>query len=151
MPLENVEKFIDYIIDRLNIFPLWLCPVKPTQKPEKLSPHYNKSNLIINVGVYGRSKKFSVDYLKANRDVERIARKLNGRKMLYAHAYYSKKEFWEIYDKKWYDSLRKKYHADKMFSDVFERTHVSETYKSTLIRGAIKFYAKYWFGIKISK
>ena len=146
MPLENAAKFVNYTIDKLEVFPIWLCPMKPTQKPEKLSPHYNKTNLIINVGFYGRSKKFAKDYYKSNRDAEKMLTKLNGRKMLYAHQYFPKNEFWKIYDKKWYDNLRKKYHADKALSDVYERTFVNETYKPQAIRGAIKFYFKMLFG-----
>jgi hypothetical protein len=148
VPVENLDEFIQYVCERLDIYPLWLCPMKSTQKPEKLSPHYSKSKLLVNVGVYGRSSKFARDYLQANRDVEHNATELNARKMLYAHAYYPVEEFWKIYDKKWYDSLRKKYHADRVFSDVFERTHVSEVYKPRAIRGAIKFYLKKWFDRK---
>jgi hypothetical protein len=114
--------------------------MKPTNKPEKLSPHYNKTKLMINVGFYGRSKKFAKNYLESNRNAEQMLKKLNGRKMLYAHQYYTEEEFWNIYDKKWYDKLRKKYGADKILSDVYERTHVGEQYKAQPVRGAIQFY-----------
>jgi len=145
MPVDNTLAFVNYAIKRLEIFPIWLCPMKPTRKPEKLSPHYSKANLLINIGIYGRSRKFAQNYLLANRDMEKAATKLKGRKMLYAHAYYPKKEFWKIYDKKWYDQLRSKYHAIKAFSDVFDRTHVSEKYKAKPIRGAIIFYYRHFF------
>ncbi len=146
LPIETASEFINYTIDKMEIFPIWLCPMKPTLKPEKLSPHYNKAKLMINVGFYGRSEKFAQDYYASNRNAEKMLNKLHGRKMLYAHQYYPKDEFWEIYDKKWYNKLRKKYHADKILSDVYERTHVSEKYEAQPIRGAIKFYIKKIFG-----
>ncbi|MBI2667837.1 FAD-binding protein [Candidatus Woesearchaeota archaeon] len=145
IPIDNAISFIDYSTKRLGIFPIWLCPMKPTRKSEKLSPNYNKAKLLINIGIYGRSKKFSKNYLIANRDIEKKATKLDGRKMLYAHSYYPKREFWRIYDKKWYDKLRLKYHADKAFSDVFDRTYVSEKYKTNIVKGFIIFYYNHFF------
>ena len=47
------------------------------------------------------------------------------REWFYAHSYYSESQFWQIYDKKWYDSLRRKYHATYL-PDIFERTRVKE-------------------------
>ncbi|MCF7872467.1 FAD-binding protein [Candidatus Woesearchaeota archaeon] len=139
-PLNKTADFIKYTKERVNVFPIWLCPVKPTKKLQKLSPHYSKAKFLINVGFYGRSKKFAENYLKSNRDIEKFANSINARKMLYAHAYYPKEEFWKLYDLRWYKKLRKKYGAEKCLLDVFERTHVKEKYKPTIILGAIKFY-----------
>ena len=152
IPIEKASEFINWTINSIEIFPLWICPMKPTKMPEKLSPHYNnKTKLILNVGIYGRSIKFAKNYLKSNREAEKKLYELNGRKMLYAHQYYPKKEFWRIYDKDWYDNLRKKYHADKILSDVYEKTHVKENYDAHPIRGAIKFYMNKLFKIKKEK
>ena len=44
-------------------------------------------------------------------------------KWLYADAFYTETEFWDIYDRKWYDDLRKKYHAESLPS-VYEKVKV---------------------------
>jgi hypothetical protein len=61
-----------------------------------------------------------------NRELERKLRELGGMKWLYAHTYYTEQEFWEIYDRKWYDELRKKYHATSLPS-VWQKVKVNET------------------------
>ena len=44
---------------------------------------------------------------------------------MYAHAYYPEKEFWQIYEKSWYTKLRKKYSAETVFPDIYEKTYVN--------------------------
>lgn len=44
-------------------------------------------------------------------------------KWLYAHTYYTEEEFWDIYDRKWYDDLRVKYHATTLPS-VYEKVKI---------------------------
>ena len=44
-------------------------------------------------------------------------------KWLYAHAYYTEDEFWNIYDRKWYDALRVKYHATSLPS-VYDKVKI---------------------------
>ncbi|HEX7041614.1 MAG TPA: FAD-binding oxidoreductase [Patescibacteria group bacterium] len=123
-PLENSLKFMQESEEKLNIFPIWLCPMKPTKTAQKLSPSYIDTDLIIDIGIWGQSKKYLKSIIQLNRYFESYAKKVMARKMLYAHAYYSKEEFWEIYDRDWYHNLRKKYHSEEIFPDVWEKTHV---------------------------
>jgi len=48
---------------------------------------------------------------------------LGGVKWLYAQPYYTEAEFDEIYDRKWYEGLRKKYHATYLHT-VFDKVKV---------------------------
>ncbi len=137
LPKENFVNFLNFTDEILNKYPLWICPLSPA-KNDKLSPNYISTDLAMNVGIY---KEFGHDYqhfLKANRDIEQKVRHLGGRKVLYAHAYYPQDEFWEIYDHFWYKSLRKKYFAESVFPDVYEKTRVSEKYKPLFISGIWK-------------
>ena len=47
---------------------------------------------------------------------------MKGRKVLYAHAYYSEAEFWQVYDRPSYQTLRQQYHAEATFPDVLAKT-----------------------------
>lgn len=138
-PIENSEEFLKESENKLGIFPIWLCPMRPAVNDQKLSPSYLKTDLIIDIGIWGQSDKYLKDKIGLNREFEKVAKRLKSRKMLYAHAYYSEEEFWGIYDKEWYAHLRKKYFADKIFPDVWQKTHVGkEKYKSHLWRGMFK-------------
>lgn len=139
-PIEETLNCLKYNEKSLGIYPLWLCPVKPATTPQKLSPHYIESGLLIDVGIWGQTDKFLEDPIKTNRDFEKFSKEHKARKMLYAHAYYSREEFWQIYDKNWYESLRKKYFADKAFPDVWEKTHVSGKLKSNRWFGFFKYF-----------
>jgi len=79
--------------------------------------------------------------IKLNRDLEKKLTDLGGRKVLYAHSYYPRREFWKIYDEKWYKGLRKKYHAEAVFPDIYDKTHVVEVYE-------VSFWSGLWNVIK---
>lgn len=134
LPKENVLAFLQYIDKELSIYPLWLCPLKPTIK-EFMSPTFQRTDLIINIGVWGRLRKEFPDILKLNRALEKKSASLAGRKILYAHCYYPKKEFWSIYDYETYDKLREKYSAKKTLPDIYEKIIVNGKYNASFFKG----------------
>ena len=125
-PIEHTEKFLEFLDENLSIYPIWICPLKPAKKAEFLCSHYQNTELVLNVGIWGRTNKYLRDPMQKNRDVEKFSDKYGARKVLYAHQYYTPEEFWTLYDKGKYDRLREKYHANKMFPDIYSVTHVSK-------------------------
>lgn len=135
-PQEKTLEFLEESEVKLNIFPIWLCPIKPTSTAQKLSPSFIDSKMLIDIGIWGQSKEYLKNTIELNQYFEDYAKKVKARKMLYAHAYYSEEEFWQIYDSTWYKKLRKKYYAEEIFPDVWEKTHVSNhKYKVHFIKG----------------
>jgi FAD/FMN-containing dehydrogenase len=120
LPQETVNEFLEYNDATTKIYPLWICPLKPTG--DKLAPTALDTELVINIGIWGEPQQTDKDFRTLNRDIENKVHKLGGRKVLYAHAYYTPEEYWTIYDKKWYDKLRKKYNAEVLFPDVYRKT-----------------------------
>ena len=141
LPIERAEDFLQYLNSKLKIYPLWICPIMASQENDKLSPANCRTELVLNVGIYGIIKK-GEDYLKLNRDVEVSAVNFGARKVLYAHNYYPKDEFWKIFDYNWYKDIRSKFYAEDVFPDVFEKTYVSKVYKGSLLRGALNLILK---------
>lgn len=148
LPIETVKDFIDYVDQETNIYPLWILPGNFATYEDKLSPGFIRTRLGIDVGVWGRPKiklkvkssKFKAargrDYFyQLNRELEKKLKELGGRKVLYAHNYYPRDEFWEIYDEKWYRCLRKKYFAEDVFPDIYEKTFVKERYTVSFWKG----------------
>lgn len=136
-PKKNVAAFLNFTNEKIGMYPLVFGPGK-NSKDNKLSPIFLQTkDLVFSVGLYA---KLSEDYFQAvnlNRRIEKIVKKLRGRKWLYAHQYYLEEEFWKIYDKKWYDKLRKKYKAEKVFPDIYEKTHVSRKYEVSILKGLL--------------
>ena len=120
MPYSTAEQFLQYTEKVFGIWPLWLCPLHQSPAPT-MHPHLKQNEPksqtlepMLNIGIYGWGPSRVDDFLKVNRDLERKVRELGGMKWLYAQTFYSEEEFWSIYDRKWYDTLREKYDATSL-------------------------------------
>ncbi|KAI1402709.1 FAD-binding domain-containing protein [Hypoxylon fuscum] len=134
VPYASVEPFVDYVSSNLNIWPLWLCPLKTPQGPS-FHPHVRAGHTgsgegapgageMLNVGVWGWGPKDTKQFVQVNRDLERKVDELGGMKWLYAHTYYSEPEFWNLYGNlPWYEALRAKYQA-KSLPSVYDKVQV---------------------------
>jgi Delta24-sterol reductase len=136
MPRSSAEKMLSYIDTNLGIYPLWLLPLKPSgEKLDKFGLSFSGEPLLINVGVWGKAHSKGFDeFASINRDIEREVYRLNGRKTLYAHAYYPRDEFWQLYDEQYYDQLRSKYNANTIFENLYDKVTVKHAYKAPLPR-----------------
>ncbi|MBI5456665.1 FAD-binding oxidoreductase [Candidatus Kaiserbacteria bacterium] len=143
LPENKTIAFLDFVREKIGIYPLWLCPLRP-EKYARLSPAYLHANMIINVGVWGGTRpRHGHEALYAlNREIEQQTEKLGGRKVLYAHTYYPKDEFWRIYDAEWYVALRKKFRASRIFSDIYEKVFVGGTYVPAVGSGLAKLFIR---------
>ncbi len=125
LPYPNAEKFIQYTDKALNIWPIWLCPLKQSSQPT-MHPHTKgklKDDQMLNIGLWGFGPSDPSEYLTKNRALEKTLGDMGGMKWLYAHTYYNQDEFWTQFDRQWHEDLRKKYGADT-FPDVHEKVHV---------------------------
>lgn len=116
LPPKHAVTFMEWVDKELGIYPLWLCPLKiydPGRKSPLLSQPL-KNGLAINVGVWGPVSRDLDAVVMAERRLEAKVSELGGRKWLYAYAHYTEEEFWQQYDRKWYDALRRKYHAETL-------------------------------------
>lgn len=138
LPSKNILEFLEFVDKELQIYPLWICPLKPGRE-DKLSANYIKTDLVFNVGVWGGVKKDFSGFVKLNQDFEKKSTELGGRKMLYAHSYFPFDDFWKVYDLEWYNELRDKYHANDVFPTVYEKTLVLEKYKPSIFSGIWKY------------
>merc|ERR1711983_433127 len=89
VPFENTANFVEECDTLLGIYPIWLCPVKATTKPQFFNPHLShRTDLVIDVGLYGAPTTVSVPYdgIKLNRRLEELMQRTNSLKMFYGHA-----------------------------------------------------------------
>ncbi|KAL5356131.1 hypothetical protein BJX96DRAFT_162217 [Aspergillus floccosus] len=129
LPYSTAESFIDYTREKLDIWPLWLCPLKQSPAPT-FHPHSDDVEAdgctpqqMLNIGVWGFGPADPDAFVAANRDLERRLRELGGMKWFYAHTYYGEEEFWNIYDRQWYEGLRQKYSASTLPS-VYDKVKI---------------------------
>jgi delta24-sterol reductase len=125
VPYDAAEEFVRWTDERTGIWPLWLCPVKSAPQDERSFSQGNnvKDEILLDVGIWDMGPADSQAFIKLNRDFEAKVTELGGMKCLYAHAYYTEQEFWDIYDENKYKELRRRYHAESLPS-VYDKVKV---------------------------
>ncbi|KFX90891.1 hypothetical protein V490_06230 [Pseudogymnoascus sp. VKM F-3557] len=131
IPYSTANAFVDFISQEFGIWPLWLCPLRPASTPtfhpvtrdgdakeEAISTSVSRP--MLSIGVWGWGPQNYDEFIAKNRALEKKLDELGGRKWLYAQTYYTEAEFWKIYDRPWYASLRSKYIATTLPS-VFDK------------------------------
>ena len=128
LPYSTAEKFVDYTDETFGIYPLWLCPLKQSPLPT-MHPHFNETDAdgslqkMLNIGLWGPGPMNYDAFVDLNRGLENKLKELGGMKWLYAHTYYDEDQFWEMFDRSWYDGLREKYNATSLPS-IYEKVTV---------------------------
>lgn len=136
-PRETAAAFLEKISLDLNIFPLWFVPAKvSTSSP--LSSTYLPTDLIISVGIWGEAHVPFQDFVALNRSLEKATSEHGGRKWLYGHQYYTREEFWSIFDRSWYSTMRQRYQAESTFPDIYDKVTVTKQYRPSVWRGVWK-------------
>lgn len=132
IPKDNVITFLKFVDKQILCYPLWLLPINASVTTQNIfTPLSNITDLIINVGIWTEITDFK-KFLTFNRLLENTAHTLDGKKTLYAHAYYSEEKFWQIYNKKEYNKLRIKYKAVRTFPNIYKKISVKEKYIPSL-------------------
>ena len=160
LPYSTAEQFVDYTDQTFGIYPLWLCPLKQSPLPT-MHPHSNEFEAdgktlkqMLNIGLWGYGPQHHDDFVALNQGLEQKLKELGGMKWLYAHTYYDEDQFWEMFDRQWYEGLRKKYLAGSL-PTVYDKVKVNveaekkaEAEKSWIRRLATMWPFAGFYGIK---
>ncbi|KXT13316.1 hypothetical protein AC579_7224 [Pseudocercospora musae] len=151
LPYDTAAEFVTRMDKLTGIWPLWLCPLKQSPQPT-MHPHFeayeadgNTLKPMLNIGLWGKAPPTHEGFVNANRSIEATLQELRGMKWLYAQTYSPEDEFWKDFDRSWYESLRKKYHATSLPS-VWEKVHVDlqADKKATESAGLLKKLENVW-------
>jgi len=137
MPAGTLVPFMDFIDKEFAMYPTGFCAVKTESRSPLQFNGIKNTDYAFNVGVYGLRVEPYQKFIEVNKLIESKTHELGGRKWFYAHSYYSKKDFWKIYDQKWYDNLRQKYHATTL-PGIYERIQVRQTHEIHTKRAALR-------------
>lgn len=113
LPAKSFTQFCDFVDQQLQTYPLWLCPML-VDRTATFQLNNLDTKSIINIGVWGAGIADYDEFVAKNRAIEKRVLELGGKKWSYAYSYFTEKEFWQMYDKKAYDQLRKKYNATNL-------------------------------------
>lgn len=123
IPIDKCEEFIKYYFKTINIRPVWVCPVRQLDKSKKWSLYGLDTNrLYINFGFWSSVEAKTMDPAWHNKSLEAKVTELQGKKSLYSSAYYDKNIFWNLYNSKEYNKLKKAYDPKGVFKDLYDKT-----------------------------
>lgn len=129
IPFANCEEFKTWLDANVKIYPIWLCPLRPRRDSPDSShgihaamgqPDYPD---LLNFGIWGFNSWDAAQAFQRNRALETKVKELGGWKTLYAHAYYTEDEFWEVYDRDSYNVVREKY-GSAYLPTVYDKVEV---------------------------
>ena len=128
IPIENAPHFLAFYHDVVRFLPVWVCPTRSYDKDVGFDLYpLDPEKLYVNFGFWGvirdRNKLPPGFY---NRQIEEKVAALGGLKSLYSDSYFSAEQFWNIYNKAVYDSLKSKYDPDGLFKDLYRKCVLNE-------------------------
>jgi FAD/FMN-containing dehydrogenase len=123
IPVERAPEFLAFYHDVIRFMPVWICPTRAWDRSARFDLYrMDPRKLYVNFGFWdvirGR-KKLPPGYY--NRKIEEKVTALQGMKSLYSDSYYSPGQFWEIYNRPVYESLKRKYDPEGAFKDLFNK------------------------------
>jgi FAD/FMN-containing dehydrogenase len=120
VPVERLPEFLEFFHDEIGMSPVWLCPLV-AQDRWPLYP-LEQGRLYVNAGFWGTVPLPPGQVPDHhNRAIERKITALDGHKSLYSTAFYSRDEFWRLYDGKTYRRLKETYDGGGRLLDLYEK------------------------------
>ncbi len=122
LPFSKVPEFLSWYERELGHFPLWCVPYKRVRDYEWLDESFYadmKDRLFLDLAIYGMKQPPGMN---VHRMIEDKLRALGGVKTLISHNYYSRDEFWSIWNKRNYDRVKALVDPDNLFRDLYSKT-----------------------------
>ena len=122
IPLARLGEFLDFFHREIGISPVWLCPVQ--LRDDGTWPLYpmNPGTLYVNVGFWA-TVALSPGQQRGhhNRRIEQVVTDLGGHKSLYSESFYSREDFWHLYDGECYRALKREFDPGGRLPDLYDK------------------------------
>jgi len=123
--LPHLKEALHLCNDKMQIFPIWLCPLRHINKEGITQDHvtFNPDGVEVDIGIYGFSPINGFDPDATQKDMEQYAIERKGYAALYAETKMTFEEFSQMFGCTLgvYDQVRKKYHSEKAFPHVYHK------------------------------
>lgn len=121
IPIEKADEFWNFFTKNIAIRPVWFCPTKSSTAANFPLYELKPDQLYINFGFWDQVKANKKDQYYYNKLIEAEVTRLGGKKGLYSEAFYSKDDFYKLYNGKAYDRLKKKYDNKGKLKTLYQK------------------------------
>ena len=101
LPYAPAEAFVDYTAEKLDVWPLWVCPLRaikhPTFHPSCCDD--GEAKPMLTIGLWGAASEDVELFVRQNRELETSLTELGGCKVLYSQTFYPEEGFWSLYER----------------------------------------------------
>jgi hypothetical protein len=122
LPFSRLKEFLEWYAKDFGHFPLWVVPYRRVHDYEWLSDGFWKGLddvLMIDIAIYGMKQRGNTNYYRL---MEEKLKELNGVKTLISYNYYREDEFWEIFNRKNFETVKAITDPDNIFRNLYQKT-----------------------------
>lgn len=121
IPYKDTSNFLIWLRDEIQIYPIWICPVRPKNEYTPLWK-FNKDNLLFDIAIFGSKKKEENHELgKYNKLIEQKMLEYKGMKCFYSDTFFTRDQFNDNLDIKEYLRLKNKYDSNNLFQNLYDK------------------------------
>lgn len=128
IPVEHALDFFEFYLRNIRFMPVWLCPTRAYRGNVRFDLYpMDPETLYVNFGFWDviRSREqHPPGYY--NRQIEEKVIELGGIKSLYSDSYFPPEQFWKIYNRPAYESLKRRYDPDGVLKDLYRKSVLGE-------------------------
>jgi FAD/FMN-containing dehydrogenase len=123
IPIARAHEFLEFLHEVVGILPIWICPIRaPEPSDAAMLYPLPRGTLSINFGFWDRVRSRELRARGAiNRAIEHRVGELGGIKSLYSDSYFTRDEFWAIYDRRAYDAIKARYDPAGALGDLYAK------------------------------
>lgn len=122
IPFSRMGEFMKWYEKEINHFPLWCVPYKVAHKYEWLSDEFAegvKDELFLDIAIYGMYRENPEIW---HRLIEEELMDIGAIKTLISSNHYSEEEFWSIFNKENYETIKRRMDPDNILRNIYEKT-----------------------------
>ncbi|MGE0800003.1 MAG: FAD-binding oxidoreductase [Lautropia sp.] len=123
VPAEHGEAFLDFLLSRIGIVPLWICPIAAAGSDRRFPLYPRRPGVpYLNFGFWDVVESGTVhEPGHYNRLVEREVQRLGGIKSLYSDSYFTRDAFDATYGGAAYAALKARYDPGRRLLDLYDK------------------------------
>ena len=122
LPFSRLKEFLLWYDQDFGHWPLWCVPYHRVHDYEWLADSFWKGmddQLLVDIAIYGMKQRGEINYYRL---MEQKLQELNGVKTLISYNYYPEDEFWTIFHRENFETVKAVTDPDNIFRNLYEKT-----------------------------